>query len=128
MTEKFIVYGNQNNKLGNAIPALRMTQGSKWSDKSQRYLMWKEYVCQQYWYQVRGKNFVSTPFIDKKCAGLYIKVYWKDLTHGDTENVFKGIADALFVNDKFLSGAFSFGYDKGNPRVEVRIETDLSTD
>ena len=127
MILKFKIYGNQDSKLGNAIPALRMTQRGKWSDKAQRYLMWKEYVREQYWWGVEGKRLLSVPFTGQQCAGLDIFIWWANRAHGDAENVFKGIADALFVNDKYLMGSFYFGYDKSKPRVEVTIETDLST-
>jgi Holliday junction resolvase RusA-like endonuclease len=42
--------------------------------------------------------------------------------HADPDNVFKGIADALFKNDKFLDGSFVSDYapdSKG--RVEISI-------
>jgi hypothetical protein len=37
-----------------------------------------------------------------------IKIFWSSDHHGDPDNIFKGIADALFTDDKYLSGSFNF--------------------
>lgn len=39
-------------------------------------------------------------------AVMDIKIFWRDDRHGDPENVFGSIADALFYNDKYLDGSF----------------------
>ena len=61
---------------------------------------------------------------DKK---YYVDVvaYYKDKKHGDTDNVAKGINDAIFqkpLSDKYVAGSYDFFYDKENPRVEIKIK------
>ena len=55
-------------------------------------------------------------------ARMAIKIYWAHGVHADPDNVFKGLADALFKNDKFLDGAFESHYAQdGKGKVEVEI-------
>jgi len=55
-------------------------------------------------------------------ARMDIKIYWNSKVHGDPENIFGSVADALFKNDKNLAGSFDFEYSKdGTARVEVKI-------
>ena len=56
-------------------------------------------------------------FVDVVC-------YYKDKKHGDTDNVAKGVNDALFakpLSDKYIAGTYDYYYDKENPRLCVRI-------
>jgi Holliday junction resolvase RusA-like endonuclease len=51
-----------------------------------------------------------------------IKVYWMNGNHGDPDNIFKGLADALFINDKFLDGSFETNNaPDGKGRVVITI-------
>lgn len=51
-----------------------------------------------------------------------ISILWKDNAHGDAENVFGSIADALFKQDKWLDGSFeSRVSDDKVGRVKVSI-------
>ena len=51
-----------------------------------------------------------------------LMIYYADETHPDSDNVFKGIADALFMNDKHVVGSFDYEHDReGGGRVEVTI-------
>jgi len=52
---------------------------------------------------------------------MNIQIFWHGENHGDPDNVFKGIADALFADDKHLDGSFNSQHQKGDPRVEVCI-------
>ena len=53
---------------------------------------------------------------------MSITIFWVNGVHADPDNVFKGLADALFLNDKFLDGAFESHYSPdGKGRVEVEI-------
>ena len=53
---------------------------------------------------------------------MSIKIHWVNGVHADPDNVFKGLADALFKNDKFLDGAFESQYaSDGRGKVEVEI-------
>ena len=73
------------------------------------------------------KTFKIQPhkvFLPKKKYYVHIVAYYKDFTHGDTDNVAKGINDAIFqkpLNDKYISGSYDYFYDKEKPRVEVRF-------
>lgn len=121
---KITVKGNQEDVKGNPIPYHRTTQGSYWNKSSKRYNAWKNHVVNAYCDQTGTKDDGKKPV--KKSVERYnmdIMVYFKDKTHADSDNVFKGIADALFENDKYLSGSFDFDYDKENPRVEVEISS-----
>jgi len=107
----------------NPIPYKRTTQKQKFKDVDyHRYLQWKELIITEfiksfnkYPYQLLAKN---------KKYYVNVKAYYKDKTHGDTDNVAKGINDAIFtapLNDKYISGSYDYGYDKNNPRVEIEI-------
>lgn len=62
----------------------------------------------------------STSVSDK--ARMDIRIYWINGIHGDPDNIFKGIADAIFKNDKFLDGSFeTYNSNEGKGRVEVDI-------
>lgn len=39
---------------------------------------------------------------------MQLQITWANETHSDCDNVFKGIADALFMNDKHLVGCFDY--------------------
>lgn len=47
--------------------------------------------------------------------------YFANDSRSDPDNVQKGVADALFKNDKYVAGSYDFAFDKENPRVEVEI-------
>lgn len=127
---KFTILGNQEDRFANPIPYTRMTQKTKWLPKSKRYFAWKSYV--KGFYRDAAWKF---PEIDKlstlkakpipatkdKCK-MSLMIYFKDKTHADCDNIYKGIADALFTNDKYLAcGGIDYEYsDQG--RVDVTIE------
>ena len=137
MLHSFTIYGNQEDTKGNPIPYLRTTQGTQWTKAAIRYSQWKAFVRICLIDSLQGipkdnvlwcvaKNNKAIEFTKTK-SEMQLQIFFSNKAHADPDNIFKGIADALFVNDKLLSGSFDFGYDKENPRVEVRIETDLST-
>ena len=116
LDRRFTIYGNQENIKGNPIPYFRQTQASsRFNKNARRYHAWKDYV--------RKAANISDKLVTEGKLTMDIKVYFKDKTHGDSDNIFKGIADAMFKNDKYLSGSFDFDYDINNPRVEVTINT-----
>lgn len=53
-------------------------------------------------------------------ARMDIQIEFASDVRPDPDNVFKGIADALFENDKYLSGSFDYSYAKEG-RVLVKI-------
>jgi hypothetical protein len=118
---KFCIVGNQENANANPIPYHRTTQGSFWNKGSKRYKAWKEYVvdCCIEQLGIRRAELMEDalkwkPFTTTKenRARMDIVITFTDFKHSDSDNVFKGIADALFVQDKFLSGSFDFKYGK----------------
>lgn len=118
----FTIYGNQEDRAGNPIPYLRTTQNSQWTDKAKRYHDWQDYVRATYLDAVmpnkkikigdygEAHDFLQKKPIKatKKKARMDIQIYWANETHADCDNIFKGIADALFMNDKYLAGSFDF--------------------
>jgi len=121
---KFIIYGNQENPKGNPIGYHRTTQGSYWNPGSKRYKAWKDHVTKSF-----GDTFEilrdgpGKPITLKKDEKVYLNtmIYYANNARPDPDNVQKGIADALFVNDKNVAGSYDFAIDKTNPRVEVTI-------
>lgn len=141
MTEiSFTINGNQENPLGNPIPFQRALN-NHWRAASKRYMDWQAFVRSVYFQQIGKAMPIITSDEDGKPktynfqrmkpiqlrhteAEMHVRIYWHDRTHGDADNVFKGIADALFENDKLLTaGSFTseLAQDKRG-RVEVRIE------
>lgn len=80
---------------------------------------------------MRNRKFVYGHPLSSSKESKYvmtIMIYFADYSHADPDNIFKGIADALFDSDKYLAGDFDFDYDSSNPRVEVEIaEVSLDT-
>ncbi len=111
---------------GNAVPYKRTTQRQKWCDENyKKYQAFKKNVRELFIF-IYGK-YPHQVFNKGEKYYLDIKIYFYDKKHGDSDNVFKGIADAIFakpLNDKNIAGSFDFFYDKENPRVEVKIYTE----
>lgn len=117
----FTIHGNQENTQGNPVPYFRTTQGSRWSPGAKRYSEWKEYVVARYLDAVREQGdesdiklaeqnaFFGHPIDTTSPVRVAIKVFWADNTHGDLDNILKGILDALFKNDKCVSGVKASG-------------------
>jgi len=58
-------------------------------------------------------------------AKMAIVIRWKNNAHGDAENIFGSIADALFSQDKWLDGSFEGKVsDDGAGYVDVCITFD----
>tara|TARA_R110000744_G_scaffold221755_1_gene340732 strand:+ start:55 stop:426 length:372 start_codon:yes stop_codon:yes gene_type:complete len=110
----------------NPVPYKRTTQKQKFVDKGyKKYVVWKNKVVGDF-----IKEFKKYPHnLLEKDKKYYVEVvaYYKDKKHGDTDNVAKGINDAIFqkpLNDKYIAGSYNFFYDKENPRVEITIKED----
>lgn len=98
----------------NPVPYKRTTQKMKFSEEYLRYAQWKTLLMTEF----RKQNGV----IPALRGGYYVEVVatYKDKTHGDTDNVAKGVNDALFANDKYVSGSYDFKYGKsGGIRVKI---------
>lgn len=116
----FTVYGNQEDRKGNPIGYHRTTQGSYWNAGSKKYTQWKHYVVKAFC-EATGRQSIEKPIEGKVKQYLHTFIYFKDRKHGDPDNIQKGIADALFQNDKYVAGSYDFDYDKENPRVEIQV-------
>lgn len=123
---EFVITGNQENPKGNPIPYTRVTQGTKWTDKALRYGAWKDHVVQQFERAAKASGFPldlddqqavremirtgrpTKPIrLEKSTARMDIRIEWANEAHADADNIFKGILDALFVNDKNVTaGSF----------------------
>lgn len=113
---------NCNNK--NPVPYKRTTQKQKFKDDNYKiYTNWKAQIIGEF-----IKKYNKYPHMILKLNKKYyvdIICYYKDKTHGDTDNVAKGINDAIFqkpLNDKYIAGSYDYFYDKNNPRVEIVIK------
>jgi hypothetical protein len=120
------VYGNMEDPKGNPIPYFRQTQGTKFSKGAKRYHAWQQHLIDQFCAQNRGHQLLCDgkrlkPFTtEKESHGiLIVKSYFGKLNHGDSENIRKGVADALYIQDKWLFGCDLFGFDKSSPRVMI---------
>lgn len=128
---KFIIIGNQENLKGNPIPYHRTTQRAKYSPQHKRYMDWCVFVRQAYFSQVNNQKLTWSLLSQKPLtttkeekARMDILIEYANESHGDGDNIFKGIADAMFENDKYLvAGSFESkqSADKVG-RVEVIIK------
>lgn len=129
---EFVVEGNQEDPTGNPIGYHRTTQGSYWNEGSKRYAAWKYYVVKIY-----SMNFESSLSMKAQLAGKPIelkkgqKAYLHTYTHyannarPDPDNVQKGIADALFIDDKNVAGSYDFEISKerkGKVLIKIIIQ------
>lgn len=144
----FTINGNQDDPSGNPMGYKRMLNHS-WRKDSVRYTEWLAFVRMEYLRKTsnppiivdspdenNGKNLqmrvalqrtqIKPIQIRHRKAKMNIKITYKDRTHADSDNVFKGIADALFEQDKYLSGSFDFEYgERGKVEIEIIITDEL---
>lgn len=111
----------------NPIPYKRTTQKQKFKDVDyKRYTVWKQIILAEF-----IKTFGKYPhqlLAKNKKYYVQILIYNKDKTHGDSDNQYKAVLDAIFakpLNDKYIAGSMDYYYDKNNPRVEIEIRKDL---
>ena len=128
----FLVKGNQDDWHGNPVPYVRVVKRALWLPGARRYNAWKNYVRRSFYgeypeYLMRAGTHILTDLLPLTTnsadrARMDIRIYWRNGIHGDPDNIFKGIADALFTNDKFLDGSFETHYSPdGKGRVEIDI-------
>src|SRR5690554_336953 len=106
---------------GRPVPAQRMTQKSKWSDRAQRSLDYQKQVAWE-WKAAAKALKLERPL------KLTAKFYFKDKRHGDLSNLVKAIEDGLqygqaFDNDKQIVRYGESGiYFDDDERAEIVIE------
>lgn len=144
MTITFMIAGNHTDRDGNPVPYTRSTREALWRSDGKRYAAWKEYVQQifnvefsnhcisnpddrhttKHWGDMlRRGNLKPIELRYEQTARMDINIWWANCKHGDPDNIWKGIADALFVQDKHLNGSFeSDHHSEGKGRVEVKIK------
>ncbi|MGX7894421.1 RusA family crossover junction endodeoxyribonuclease [Tsuneonella sp. HG222] len=120
---KFTVYGNHLDPKGNPIGYYRTTQGAKWKPEAIRYNLWKSHVVAAY--IDAGGTVNATGYKPLKTGKekwlLTTMSYFANDVRPDPDNVQKGVADAIFVNDKYVIGTYDFAFDHECPRVEIEI-------
>lgn len=129
MIKHLDIRGNQESAAGNPVPYMRMTQRSMWNPGAKRYMNWQHFVRLKYVEQcdpsIIGSVLQSHKPINLATgekAYMHIMIHWANHHHGDPDNVWKGIADSLFANDKHVSGSFDYVMaDDGKGLVEVQI-------
>ena len=135
MEIQFTIKGNQDDSNANPIPYKRSTQNIKWREDVKRYEAWKKHVRDSLiaWdfkdesllrNLARNQLTYRKPLALEKNqkARMSIIIYWAKENHGDPDNIWKGIADALFTNDKNVDGSFvSSMAEDGKGRVDVTI-------
>lgn len=141
MINKFTIPANQGDPTGNPIPYERSTQRTFWNQRDRRYHAWKDYVrgfCWNAISKLHGKTVAIDdtetsiklrrfnprlkPLLLKRKCRMDIFATYKHNAHADTDNVWKGISDALFQNDKNVIGSFDFEVVDGCiPKVDVTI-------
>jgi Holliday junction resolvase RusA-like endonuclease len=126
---RFTIKGNPDDIEGNPVPYARVVGRALWLPHAKKYHAWKQYVRaifhRAYPEFPIGKVQPLTTKMSAK-ALLAIDIYWVNGAHADPDNIFKGIADALFENDKYLDGIFESHYaSDGKGRVEVEIYLNL---
>lgn len=132
----FTINGNHQNENGNPLPKARKTFRQQWTDGAERYHQYLDYVrgafldefekpkhrdLRKKFLSISGRKPLDTG--DRKCK-MRIFIEWGTNAHGDPENIFGAIADAIFENDKFLAGEFDFEQKptgKGKVRCELEI-------
>ncbi len=109
----FTIKGNHKDKTGNAVPKLKMTGKQSWTPKAREYVQWKDYVRARLVFDTDGRSIKAylrnmalgmKPIVleEGQHAFMILRIDWRDGHHGDPENIFGSIADALFENDKKL--------------------------
>lgn len=106
---------------GRPVPAQRMTQKSKWTERAQKSLNYQEKIAWAWKAKAQGKKLEGS-------LKLSCRFYFNDRKHGDLSNLVKAVEDGLqygdaFDNDKQIReyGKSGIFYDN-NPRVEIKIE------
>lgn len=134
----FTIQGNHKDPYGNPLPKLKMTGKQRWMPKAQEYGRWKQHVKGCFLSELVDEGLLKRadfrdliyvhedlkPIVkSKKPARMEIMIWWCSDVHGDPENIFGSIADALFENDKYLAGSFDFAQ---SPNKKARVDVTIT--
>lgn len=129
---KFSVFGTHAGLDKNPQPKIRLTTKQSWTPRALDYSKWKSHVASRYLDKKYPDNKIPNdvalskkPIIMDKTqkAFMHLHIVWASEAHGDPENVFGSIADALFLSDKHLAGSFDFEHSKNKrSRVDITIQ------
>lgn len=137
MQIQFTISGNHEDPIGNPVPYVRSTRNALWREEGRRYAAWKEYVRGIYLAAAASKGILAPKEVVNlnvtgekpiklergQRARMDLTIYWKNGAHGDPDNIWKGIADALFKNDRNVDGSFeSFTKTGGQGTVHVKLQ------
>lgn len=106
---------------GRPVPAQRMTQKSKWTDRAQKSLGYQDEIAWAWKQIARGRKL-------KGDLKLSCEFYFNDKRHGDLSNLVKAVEDGLqyanaFDNDKQIKAYEDTGiFFDDDPRAVIRIE------
>ena len=134
----FEISGNHGNPKGNPLPKKRFTMRQhRFNPAAKEYHEYLDFVRGVFYNsalvggRINHKQFREFFYglgpkplrTEKKKCRMDIFITWGSGNHGDPENVFGAIADALFADDKYLSGGFDFAeeIDPKGGKVAVRI-------
>lgn len=132
---KFTIKGNHKSMTGNPLPKLKMTGNQSWTEKAQEYIAWKDHVARSFIESIEDQNEKKSavfnmarfnkPVVKQKSDHMIMEmvIMWSGKAHGDPENIFGSIADAIFENDKNLDpwvlSMMSKNIVRGKPAASV---------
>jgi Holliday junction resolvase RusA-like endonuclease len=134
MQINFIIQGNPENLHGNPMPYTRLPNNMKFSPLGERYARWKRYVLSTFWTEAHKfpeaqemidfrTGQISVP--KKNQVAITVHVKFVNHSHGDLDNIVKGILDAIIKNDKCVNEIHATSEfsptDGGTTKVELKI-------
>lgn len=134
METRITITGNADDPQGSPLAKIRKTGNQTFMETVKKYVRWKHYVLREFHNQTgmkekvefdrNGNARIAKPLAtSEECPGhMHIKIQWKNGVHADPEGVFGSIADAIFSQDKYLSGSFEANpVPVGQGKVEIII-------
>lgn len=131
----FEIIGNHEKRYGNPVPYVRSTQHGQHKPAVRRYEGWKQYVVAHFLDAVPPTSRYAQEVVisgkpivldSDERARMDIQIQFSGRSHGDPDNVWKGIADALFVNDSRLDGSFTHDEHANYLGASVTVQISLN--
>ena len=92
------VVGNQEDRIGNPIPFVRVL-GNRMRADGARYMEWKEFLKGKFYDATRA---IAPLVTEKNPITARMHMTFKNDIRGDLDNIGKGVLDALLHNDKYV--------------------------